>query len=144
MLVTNFFLLPQQAREFEACINSIHADGGGDIPEDGLEALAYAIRSPWTTEGEKQRHVIVVWSDAGTHELGFGPGGAPTIPKECLPTCLSSLTGGRHICARTVSVCCCLPPMSRGGAIFPTTGTMWYIILLLPGTAWRSKIIRKF
>ena len=32
MLVTNFFLLPQQAREFEACINSIHADGGGDIP----------------------------------------------------------------------------------------------------------------
>ena len=90
MLVTNFFLLPQQAREFEACINSIHADGGGDIPEDGLEALAYAIRSPWTTEGEKQRHVIVVWSDAGTHELGFGRA-APNYPKG-MPANMSELT----------------------------------------------------
>lgn len=72
MLVTNFFLLPQQTKEFEACINSIHADGGGDIPEDGLEALAYAIKSDWTTETAKKRHVIVVWTDAGTHDLGYG------------------------------------------------------------------------
>lgn len=72
MLVTNFFQLPQQTEDFQACIHSIHADGGGDIPEDGLEALAYAIRSPWTADGDKQRHVIVVWSDACTHELGFG------------------------------------------------------------------------
>ncbi len=72
MMVTDFFHLPQQAAEFEACINSIHADGGGDIPEDGLEALAYAIKSPWTTEGAKKRQVIVVWTDAGAHNLGFG------------------------------------------------------------------------
>ena len=72
MMVTDFFLLPQQEREFEACINSIHADGGGDIPEDGLEALAYAIKSKWTNETVKKRHVIVVWTDAGTHDLGFG------------------------------------------------------------------------
>ena len=90
MLVTNFFLLPQQAREFEACINSIHAEGGGDIPEDGLEALAYAIRSPWPTAGEKQRHVMVVWSDAGTHELGFGRA-APNYPKG-MPANMSELT----------------------------------------------------
>lgn len=74
MLVTNFFMLPQQAKEFEACINSIHADGGGDIPEDGLEALAYAIRSKWTEEGTKKRQVIVVWTDASTHNIGFGRG----------------------------------------------------------------------
>jgi hypothetical protein len=74
MMVTDFFLLPQQEKEFEACINSIHADGGGDIPEDGLEALAYAIKSKWTTEGAKKRQVIVVWTDAGTHDLGFGKG----------------------------------------------------------------------
>ncbi len=72
MMVTDFFHLPQQATEFEACINSIHADGGGDIPEDGLEALAYAIKSKWTTEGAKKRQVIVVWTDAGTHDLGYG------------------------------------------------------------------------
>ena len=72
MMVTDFFLLPQQAKEFEACIQSIHADGGGDIPEDGLEALAYAIKSKWTTEGAKKRQVIVVWTDAGTHDIGYG------------------------------------------------------------------------
>ncbi len=72
MLVTDFFQLPQQSVEFEACINSIHAEGGGDIPEDGLEALSYAIKSQWTEEGTKKRQVIVVWTDAGTHALGFG------------------------------------------------------------------------
>ena len=72
MMSTDFFVLPQQAAEFEACINSIHADGGGDIPEDGLEALAYAIKSKWTEHGTKKRQVIVVWTDAGTHELGYG------------------------------------------------------------------------
>ena len=72
MMVTDFFHLPQQTDEFEACINSIHADGGGDVPEDGLEALAYAIKSKWTTEGAKTRQVIVVWTDADAHELGFG------------------------------------------------------------------------
>ncbi|MBQ8287599.1 MAG: VWA domain-containing protein [Clostridia bacterium] len=88
MLVTDFFLLPQQAAEFEACINSIHAQGGGDLPEDGLEALAYAIKSQWTTEGTKKRQVIVVWTDAGTHEIGFGsrspyyPGGMPANMSE--------------------------------------------------------------
>ncbi len=72
MMGTDFFLLPQQQQEFEDCINGITADGGGDIPEDGLEALAYAIKSPWTTLGVKKRQVIVVWTDAGTHILGYG------------------------------------------------------------------------
>ncbi len=89
MLVTDFFLLPQQASEFEACVNSIHADGGGDIPEDGLEALAYAIKSKWTTETAKKRHVIVVWTDAGTHDIGYGKR-SPSYPNG-MPTSLSEL-----------------------------------------------------
>ncbi|MBR4308604.1 MAG: VWA domain-containing protein [Oscillospiraceae bacterium] len=72
MMVTDFFNLPQQSEEFEACVNSIIADGGGDIPEDGLEALAYAIKSKWNYETAKKRHIIVVWTDAGTHTLGYG------------------------------------------------------------------------
>lgn len=72
MMVTRFFELPAQAAQFKACINSIEAAGGGDEPEDGLEALAYAIRSDWSREGTKRRHIIVVWTDASTHELGFG------------------------------------------------------------------------
>lgn len=72
MLVTNFFHLPAQSVEFESCINSITAMGGGDIPEDGLEALAYAMKSDWSTVGTDQRRVIVVWTDAGTHPIGYG------------------------------------------------------------------------
>lgn len=72
MLVTDFFNLPHQTNDFEKCIKSISAMGGGDIPEDGLEALAYAIRSNWTTQGSKKRQVIVVWTDAGTHPLQYG------------------------------------------------------------------------
>ena len=72
MLVTDFFKLPEQSEDFEKCIRSIEAFGGGDDPEDGLEALGYAIKSKWTTEGMKKRQVIVVWTDADTHELGFG------------------------------------------------------------------------
>lgn len=72
MMVTNFFHLPEQADEFEKCIKSIVPSGGGDDPEDGLEALAYAMKSAWSNDAAKRRHVIVVWSDDGTHELGFG------------------------------------------------------------------------
>lgn len=81
MLATDFFELPQDAREFESLINTVQPKGGGDIPEDGLEALAFAMKSKWTEEGQLRRHVIVVWSDAGTHELGFGKD-APNYPKK--------------------------------------------------------------
>lgn len=72
MMTSDFFDLPEQAEDLKGCVDYIEADGGGDIPEDGLEALAYAIRSPWNSEGMKKRHVIVLWSDAPTHELGHG------------------------------------------------------------------------
>lgn len=72
MLVTDFFKFPEQAEDFRACLASIEADGGGDDEEDGLEALAYAMKSKWNTNTNKRRHVIVVWSDDGTHDLGFG------------------------------------------------------------------------
>lgn len=72
MLTTDFFTLPQDREDFKECVESIVAQGGGDEPEDGYEALAYAIRSHWSTEGKKRRQVIVLWTDASTHELGFG------------------------------------------------------------------------
>lgn len=76
MLVTDFFNFPSQAEDFKACLTSIEADGGGDDEEDGLEALAYAMKSKWNTTAKKRRHVIVVWSDDGTHDLGFGKSAA--------------------------------------------------------------------
>lgn len=47
MRVTDFFRLPQEANMLKKCLSSLVANGGGDDPEDGLEALAYAIRSKW-------------------------------------------------------------------------------------------------
>ncbi len=90
MLVTNFFCLPQQMDEFVNCINSISAMGGGDVPEDGLEALAYSIRSDWTKEGTMKRQVIVLWTDAGTHPLQYGAS-ASNYPKG-MPRDLSELS----------------------------------------------------
>lgn len=80
MLVTDFFNLPDQAEDFRECISSIEATGGGDDPEDGLEALAFAMSSDWANTSAKRRHVIVVWSDAPTHNLGFGSS-SPYYPK---------------------------------------------------------------
>ncbi len=80
MMITNFFNLPDRAADFEACVKSIIPDGGGDDPEDGLEALACAMKSDWSNGSAKKRHVIVVWSDEGTHDLGFGKS-VPNYPR---------------------------------------------------------------
>lgn len=65
---------------FERAVKSIEPFGGGDDPEDGLEALAYAIRSKWNRDGStKKRQIIVVWTDAPTHGLGYGAA-APNYP----------------------------------------------------------------
>ena len=84
MLVSDFFVLPNDAHKLEISVNSLQPIGGGDDDEDGLEALAYAIRSDWTTKGSKDRHIIVLWTDAAPHKLGFGkdaPSWASRYPK---------------------------------------------------------------
>lgn len=72
MLTTRFFTLPEEAEAFSECVHQIEAKGGGDDPEDGLEALGFAICSDWNCTGMKKRHVIALWSDAPTHPLGYG------------------------------------------------------------------------
>lgn len=70
--VTDWFTYPDDLRAFETCVDSITASGGGNSAEDGLEALAYAITSKWIKEVPIRRHVIMVFTDAGTHNLGNG------------------------------------------------------------------------
>lgn len=72
MLITDFLQMPMQADVFNDCVSCLEATGGGDEPEDGLEALAYSIRSDWDHQGIKRRHIIILWTDASAHELGFG------------------------------------------------------------------------
>ena len=66
---SGFFKIPEEEEEFKRFVENLQAYGGGDEPENGLEALTLAINSPWTKEGNKKRHVIVVWTDASTHPL---------------------------------------------------------------------------
>jgi hypothetical protein len=68
---SGFFNIPDQESDFKSFVNGLVPAGGGDEPENGLEALAMAINSDWTTGGDKRRHVVVVWSDASTHPIGL-------------------------------------------------------------------------
>ena len=64
-----FFELPGDRASFSEFVNGLIAEGGGDAPESGLEALALAINSPWTSEGDRRRQVIVVWTDQPAQPL---------------------------------------------------------------------------
>lgn len=83
MEATKFFNIPEEQELFNRIINSIIVDGGGDEPESGLEALAYAMSSDWQKKehGRKRRQIIVVLTDASTHPLGVGKESAYYDPK---------------------------------------------------------------
>lgn len=74
-----FFTLPDERDRFARCVEDLVADGGGDEPESGLEALALAIKSSWAKTGDKRRELVVVWTDASAHALDKGakPSGYP-------------------------------------------------------------------
>jgi hypothetical protein len=64
-----FFAIPAEADAFRSFLAKVTPEGGGDEPESGLEALALAIQSQWTSDGHRRRHVVVVWTDATAHAL---------------------------------------------------------------------------
>jgi len=70
MTESQFFILPDQNEEFKSFVNGIEAKGGGDGPENALEAIALALKSDWTTGGSKRRHAVLVFSDAPALSLG--------------------------------------------------------------------------
>ena len=55
---------------FKAFVAGLRADGGGDIPESGLEGLGLALRSDWNkAPNANARSIIVLWTDAPAHAL---------------------------------------------------------------------------
>lgn len=82
MMVTNFFQFPAQKEEFRDAVQSITAGGGGvGTAQDGLEALAYAIKTtPWDRSSIRRVHLIVVYSNNPAHPLGYGAR-SPYYPK---------------------------------------------------------------
>ncbi len=87
---SSFFTLPAERAVFSSFVDSLIAEGGGDAPESGLEAVALAINSPWTTRGDRRRQVIVVWTDQPAHPLNFAV--LPPDLASSVPTSFSALT----------------------------------------------------
>ena len=86
MISSNFLNLPSEASDFSVFVTGIKAEGGGDEPENALEALALAMSSPWekAQDFSKQRYIILIWTDASAHSLEKSgkPSNYPTsIPK---------------------------------------------------------------
>jgi hypothetical protein len=80
-----FFTLPDERADFSEFVNGLVAEGGGDAPESGLEAVALAIDSPWTTVGDRRRQVIVVWTDQPAQPLDpsvLPPDIASRVPRD--------------------------------------------------------------
>lgn len=59
------YWLPEQRSQFNSFVNNLYADGGGDTPESGLEALQAAFnKSDWSVDDGYHRQVIILWTDA--------------------------------------------------------------------------------
>ncbi len=84
ILVSDFLKMPEELAQYEKFVKSVKPLGGGDVEEDGLEALTYAIRSDWVKTGWRKRHIIALFTDAPSHELGFGKE-ASSYPKSGMP-----------------------------------------------------------
>jgi hypothetical protein len=85
-----FYTLPAERAGFSEFVNGLIAQGGGDAPESGLEAVALAINSPWTSTGDRRRQVVVVWTDAPAHPLD--PASVPADLASRVPADFSALT----------------------------------------------------
>lgn len=92
MSESSFFVLPEEKGQFASFVNGVGAEGGGDEPENGLEALALAINSDWTKEGDKKRQVIVIWTDASVHPLEKNSGSKPPTYPSSMPGNFNDLT----------------------------------------------------
>lgn len=66
--------MTSDVKQFTEWVGSLHAGGGGDIPEDQLDALAYAATFPFRPEAEG---IIILVTDAPPHHAGDGSGNSP-------------------------------------------------------------------
>ena len=63
--------MTSDVQKFIRWVGSLHAGGGGDIPEDQLDALAYASSFPFRPEAQG---IVIIVTDAPPHHDGDGSG----------------------------------------------------------------------
>jgi hypothetical protein len=92
MVESKFFTLgggDDESDKFHEFISGIEAAGGGDEPENSLEALTLAMKSDWVRTGSVRRHVIIMYTDASALPLG-ARAGQPNYPAD-MPKDLAEL-----------------------------------------------------
>lgn len=67
--ISPLYDMPAQKAAYSSFVSAIKADGGGDNPEDGLQALREAFKTSWVTGPQEKRHVVMVYTDAPTHKM---------------------------------------------------------------------------
>lgn len=94
MAESKFFNLPDEASDFSEYVLSLKADGGGDEPENALEAVALAMKSDWVqavSVNEKARNIIIVFTDASAHPFEKAQDGVTQFYPENMLTSLEDL-----------------------------------------------------
>ncbi len=93
MQISPFFELPAQNEELTEFVRSLEACGGGDIEENGLEALHYAFCSEWDTRRDamKNRQLIALFTNAAAHPLNDCRRYDAQYPEEQMPSSLWAL-----------------------------------------------------
>ncbi|MBR5449047.1 MAG: VWA domain-containing protein [Clostridia bacterium] len=91
LVESEFFVLNEDggAEALYAFMDTIVASGGGDLPENSLEALAVALKSDWVRTGSIRRHVVMMFTDAAAIPLG-DKAGCPGYP-EGMPADIAEL-----------------------------------------------------
>jgi len=133
MQVSEFFTVEpgSDLAKFESFVNGLSASGGGDEAKSALEALSIALSSDWTHEGERQKHIIVMFTDASAHKLEARVGEVSEPFKDQVVASLDDLTD-RWDGGQTVR----LKKAARRLLIFAPDAYPWNII----GDAWGQTI----
>lgn len=66
---SEFFKMPEDIDVLKAFLDRQEIAGGGDFPENGLEALYYAMRSDFDISAKRNYQTIVLITDADAHPL---------------------------------------------------------------------------
>ena len=80
-------------KQFTDWVGTLHAGGGGDIPENQLDALAYAAKFPFRPEAEG---IIIIVTDAPPHHDGDGSANFGTRPGLLGPSHSRAAGDGSH------------------------------------------------
>ena len=94
IVASSFFVVfpDLQKSDLHSFVSKLRADGGGKGPNPGLDALAIAMASDWVQQGDRLRHIIVMFTDASAHRLEDRVGEIPPIFRGHIPMSLDQMT----------------------------------------------------